>query len=160
MPRKIKKAAEMEVPMIPPTRENESNREEMEDAVAATTIEVRMTILSGRKNNSAIRGLESWRCGRNTYVECPRLKNVPTVTGLCPEATSRLVIRSMSCKRFPLDVFTANENRGRTAMWSASRACRSPRVYDRAAVASRPLVDLGYSQRVSDLKDAAFYLRM
>jgi hypothetical protein len=32
-----------------------------------------------------------------THVECPRLKKVPTVTGLCPAATSRLVIRSMSC---------------------------------------------------------------
>jgi hypothetical protein len=44
-PRKMRNAAEIEVPMIPPTRENESNRSEMEEAVAATTIEVTITIL-------------------------------------------------------------------------------------------------------------------
>lgn len=45
IPRKIKKAAETDVPMIPPTRENESKRSEMEAVVAATTSDVTMTIL-------------------------------------------------------------------------------------------------------------------
>lgn len=44
-PRKIKKAAETDVPMIPPTRENESKRDEMDDVVAATTMDVTITIL-------------------------------------------------------------------------------------------------------------------
>jgi hypothetical protein len=45
-----------------------------------------------------------------TMVECPRLKKVPTVTGFCPEAINRLVMRSIA------------------EIWSASRACRRPSV--------------------------------
>jgi hypothetical protein len=44
-PRKIKNAAETDVPMIPPIRPKESKRDEMEDVVAATTMDVTMTIL-------------------------------------------------------------------------------------------------------------------
>lgn len=31
-----------------------------------------------------------------TYVECPREKNVPTVTGRCPVAINRRVMRSIA----------------------------------------------------------------
>lgn len=40
-----RKAAETEVPMIPPTRSNESKRSLKEAAVAATAMEVNITIL-------------------------------------------------------------------------------------------------------------------
>lgn len=33
----------------------------------------------------------------STHVEWPREKKVPTVTGFCPVASSRLVIKSMAC---------------------------------------------------------------
>jgi len=44
-PRSSRKAAETEVPMMPPTREKAEKREETAEAVAATTMEVMMTIL-------------------------------------------------------------------------------------------------------------------
>jgi hypothetical protein len=44
-PKKIKNAAETDVPIMPPTREKESKRSEIEAVVAATTIEVMITIL-------------------------------------------------------------------------------------------------------------------
>lgn len=44
-PRMIRNAAEMEVPMMPPTREKESNLPDITDAVPATTTEVMMTML-------------------------------------------------------------------------------------------------------------------
>jgi hypothetical protein len=58
IPSKIKKAALTELPMIPPIVLKLSNREETAAAVAATTIDVMITI-----------------------VECPSEKKVPTVTG-------------------------------------------------------------------------------
>lgn len=51
-PRMIRNAAETEVPMMPPTLLNASNLELMADAVAATTIEVTMTILEIRSKMS------------------------------------------------------------------------------------------------------------
>ena len=54
--------------------------------------------------------------GETAYVECPKEKKVPTVTGRCPDAMRRRVIRSMA------------------DMWSASKAWRRPSVYERTAV--------------------------
>ena len=45
MPSKIKNAAEMEVPIIPPTVLKESNLSLIAEEVAATTMEVTTTIL-------------------------------------------------------------------------------------------------------------------
>lgn len=72
-PSKIRKAAETEEPMIEPTFEKAPNRSDIAAELAATTTEVTITT-----------------------VECPREKNVPTVTGRCPDAISRRVIRSMA----------------------------------------------------------------
>ena len=58
MPRRSKKAAETEVPMMPPMRSKLSNFDDTAAAVPATTSDVMMTI-----------------------VECPKEKNMPTVTG-------------------------------------------------------------------------------
>ena len=44
-PNKMRKAADTEVPMIPPTREKAPNFFETAEAVAATTMEVMITIL-------------------------------------------------------------------------------------------------------------------
>jgi hypothetical protein len=73
MPKRIRNAALTEVPMIPPMVLNLSKREETAAAVAATTIDVMITI-----------------------VEWPSEKNVPTVTGFWPVARRRRVIRSMA----------------------------------------------------------------
>lgn len=45
MPSRIRKAADTEVPMMPPTREKLSNLSETAEAVPATTMEVMMTML-------------------------------------------------------------------------------------------------------------------
>jgi hypothetical protein len=63
---------------------NLSKREDTAAAVAATTIEVMMTI-----------------------VEWPSEKNVPTVTGFCPVASRRRVIRSMAYALLAEDFFWA-----------------------------------------------------
>lgn len=73
--------------MIPPTVLNLSKRDDTAAAVAATTMEVMMTILDGQT------GLH---IGWGAYVECPREKKVPTVTGCWPVASRRRVIRSMA----------------------------------------------------------------
>jgi len=92
-PSTTRKTAETVLPMMPPTREKPSKRFSTAAAVDATTMDVMITI-----------------------VLWPREKNVPTVTGLCPDAISLLVIKSMA------------------EMWSASKACRSPNVQDNTAV--------------------------
>lgn len=97
-PSRIRKAAETDEPMIEPTSENAPKRFDIAAELAATMMEVMITI-----------------------VECPREKNVPTVTGRWPEATRRRVMRSMA------------------DMWSASRACRRPRVYERTDVVASPV---------------------
>lgn len=90
IPSRIKNAALTELPMIPPMVLKLSNREEMAAAVAATTIEVMMTILAvDQFTYKNIGGL--W-----THVEWPNEKKVPTVTGFCPVASSRRVIKSMA----------------------------------------------------------------
>lgn len=89
---RMRKAALTDVPTMPPMYWKLSKRSRSAPDVAATTMQVMMTM-----------------------VEWPRLKKVPTVTGRWPEAISRRVIRSMA------------------EMWSASRACRRPSVYDRTA---------------------------
>jgi len=47
-PKRSRKAAEMELPMIPPTLLKDPNFEDTADAVAATTMEVATTILEER----------------------------------------------------------------------------------------------------------------
>jgi hypothetical protein len=80
-----------------------------------------------------------------THVEWPKENHVPTVTGLCPAATNRLVIRSIAFKHqvSSASVCTVQEihdqtggtwTRKRTEIWSASRAWRRPRVYARIAL--------------------------
>ena len=54
-PKMIKKDAETELPMIPPTRLNASNLLLMADAVAATTKDVTMTMLEIRKFSASLR---------------------------------------------------------------------------------------------------------
>jgi hypothetical protein len=122
-PRMMRKEEDTEVPMIPPTRERELNRLETAFAVPATAKDVTTTILKYNQNNSEDLG------SGNTRVEWPNENHVPTVTGFVPLATSLLVIRSIA------------------EMWSASRACRSPRVYARTAVEARALYlsNQGYS---------------
>jgi hypothetical protein len=122
-PRMMRKDADTEVPMMPPTREKESNRLETAFAVPATAKEVTTTILTYNQDN-----LEDEGSG-NTRVEWPNENHVPTVTGFVPLATRRLVMRSIA------------------DMWSASRACRSPRVYARTAVEAKALYssNQGYS---------------
>lgn len=44
-PSRRRKEAETEVPMMPPTRENVSNLEEMAEAVPATAMEIIITML-------------------------------------------------------------------------------------------------------------------
>jgi hypothetical protein len=89
-PRTMRKEADTEVPMMPPTREKESNRLETAFAVPATAKEVTTTILKYNQNISEDLG------SRNTRVEWPRENHVPTVTGFVPLATSLLVIRSIA----------------------------------------------------------------
>jgi hypothetical protein len=93
IPSNNRKEAETEDPMIPPIREKLSNFLDTADAVAATTIDVMITI-----------------------VEWPSEKNVPTVTGFCPDAMRRRVMRSIA------------------EIWSASKACLNPRTHDSRAV--------------------------
>lgn len=45
MPSRIRKAADTDVPIMPPTREKLSNLSDTAEAVPATTMEVTMTIL-------------------------------------------------------------------------------------------------------------------
>lgn len=88
-PRRIRKAALTELPMIPPTVLNLSKREETAAAVAATTIDVIITILFLVNIADDIAEVFA-------HVECPSEKKVPTVTGFCPVASSRLVIKSIA----------------------------------------------------------------
>jgi hypothetical protein len=92
IPSKMRTPALTPVPIIFPTFRNPSNLLSSAPLVAATTIHVIITI-----------------------VECPRLNQVPTVTGFEPVATRRRVMRSIA------------------DIWSASRACRRPKVYERRA---------------------------
>lgn len=103
----IRNAAETEVPMIPPILLKEPNLELIAEAVAATAIEV-MTTMLGTMRLSDFLSLESGSTrsheGRKkhsyaAYVEWPKEKKVPTVTGRCPDATSRRVIKSIACSK-------------------------------------------------------------
>jgi hypothetical protein len=103
-PSRSRKEAETEEPMIPPMWEKLSNLLETADAVAATMMDVMMTI-----------------------VEWPREKKVPTVTGLWPAARRRLVIRSMA------DIWSASKAclnpRTHESKAVEISALRSPLVY-------------------------------
>lgn len=92
-PRRIKNAALTEVPIIPPTVLKLSKREETAAAVAATTMEVMITILFLLV---AVFVRIQWAA----YVECPKEKKVPTVTGFWPLASSLRVIKSMACNMY------------------------------------------------------------
>lgn len=77
--------------MIPPTVLKLSKRDDTAAAVAATTMDVMMTMLvQSDKPKPCIDRLEE------TYVECPREKNVPTVTGCWPVASNLRVIKSIA----------------------------------------------------------------
>lgn len=100
-PRRIRKAAETEVPMIPPMRPKLSNRSLIAAAVAATTMDVMMTILRGNETRRDSEPCSFLSVGlllllNDAHVECPSEKNIPTVTGRCPAATRRRVIRSIA----------------------------------------------------------------
>jgi hypothetical protein len=90
IPNTMRNTAETEDPMIPPTLLKLSNLSLTAAAVAATAIDVTITILESTVSIAITKS--SWI----TNVECPREKNVPTVKGRCPAATSRRVVRSMA----------------------------------------------------------------
>lgn len=90
-PSNKRNAAETEEPMMPPMWEKLSKRLETAAAVAATMIDVTITMLN------LTSGLSFNLTEFVIYVEWPSEKNVPTVTGFCPEARSLLVIRSIAC---------------------------------------------------------------
>lgn len=103
----IRKAADIEVPMMPPTLLNAPNLLLTADAVAATAIDVMITMLWKRLESDKEEGEKKTRgqksClghGRQnilgSYVEWPKEKKVPTVTGRCSEAIKRRVIRSIA----------------------------------------------------------------
>jgi hypothetical protein len=73
-PRARRKDALIELPIIPPMRENVEKCFDTADAVAATTSEVTITMLE------MVRQIEEFPEGLE-YVEWPSEKNVPTVTG-------------------------------------------------------------------------------
>lgn len=90
MPSNKRKAAETEEPIMPPIWEKLSKRLETAAAVAATMIEVTITMLNLLSERSFI------PTDLVMYVEWPSEKNVPTVTGFCPDANSLLVIKSIA----------------------------------------------------------------
>lgn len=82
--------------MIPPTVEKAPNFFDIAEDVAATTIQVMMTILEYPAGFQVNYSQRDEHLARSSYVECPSEKYVPTVTGRWLEATSRLVIRSIA----------------------------------------------------------------
>lgn len=96
----IRNDAETDVPMIPPTLLKESNLSLIAEAVAATTRHVMITMLKAvqylhLEQGSKVVSEEVQQKG-SAHVEWPREKNVPTVTGRCPDAISLRVMRSMA----------------------------------------------------------------
>lgn len=60
------------------------------------------------------------------HVECPKEKNVPTVTGFWLLASSLRVIKSMACRGLAYAYQLLDM--ARTEIWSASKACLKPSV--------------------------------
>lgn len=92
IPNRIKNEALTDVPIIPPIVLKPPNRLDTPAAVAATTMDVMMTILNIVRFSRGCT-FEVVRA----YVECPREKKVPTVTAFCPLASNRRVIKSIAC---------------------------------------------------------------
>lgn len=108
MPRINRNAAETDVPMIPPILLKESNLSLIAEAVAATIIEVMMTMLKATQHlhlqldSEAVAETVQRKKG-TAHVEWPREKNVPTVTGRWPDAINLRVMRSMAWAIFSFD---------------------------------------------------------
>lgn len=74
-----------------------------------------------------------------TDVEWPKEKNIPTVTGRCPAAIKRRVMRSIACHLNIKFLLSGRIGFPRTDIWSASKACLKPRIYAKTAVPTNGL---------------------